>query len=975
VSKIPTRLTFSYTGYETTTIDATSGKGVDMGLSEGSQLNEVIVTALGIERATKSLSYSAQKVGGDNINTIRDQNFLNSLSGKVAGAVVTGSSSGVGGASRIVLRGNRSITQNNDALMVVDGVVIDNSKFGQVGNDFGGYNGSDGAANINPDDIESITVLKGSNASALYGANAANGVLIITTKKGKAGKITTDVNSGFTVENAFILPNFQNEYGQGSAGTFAPRSGNSWGPKMTGQGIDKDWLGRGGQSLNAQPNNVRDFFENAVSLNNSFGITGGTDKLSTYISYANNRANGIIQNNKLNRHTLNLRINSQITDRLSADGKLTYINQSIDGKPKAGEENGHIVDMYFTPRNISAQDLEDNYDKEIDGVPSYWTSSSIYQNPYWMANKTSQNERRNRVLALGSLKYEITSWLSAQGRVSMDRYNDQIENIFSEKTILFAQGGGSYGKSNANVSLNVLDFLLSGKHELGSKFSLNYNLGTSRQQNKYDFVGNFANGLSVPNKFDLSFAKALNTSTAASEVEIQSVYGTAQLGFNNYLFLDVTSRQDWSSTLPSPHSYFFPSVGLTAVVSEMAKMPDWISFGKVRVSHAITGNGVGFSRLLPIYEFRQGGTNGYIFRDSRLNNPELKPELTTSTELGLDWRFFHNRFGIDLTLYKTNTRNQELSIQLPLPTGYSTKFINAGNIENKGIELQLSATPIKGKNLSWDAQVNFARNINKVVELFENDPKKTAVISGSYGRSADVIVAPGGSVGDLIAYRWANTKVDGAYSYVEGAGDRLVDVNGKPIPTKALEVIGNYNPKYTLGFSNTVNYKNFSLGFLLDGRFGGIMVSGTEANLAFYGLSDYTTANRDTWTVGGVKEGGGANDKAINAEQFWQTVSGGRYSWGEFFAYDATNVRLRELSLGYNFKLKSTAIKALKVSLIGRNLAMLYRGSAILDIPGVPTRKLPFDPDMNLSASNWQGVDYGNMPSTRMFGVNMKLSF
>jgi outer membrane receptor protein involved in Fe transport len=557
----------------------------------------------------------------------------------------------------------------------------------------------------------------------------------------------------------------------------------------------------------------------------------------------------------------------------------------------------------------------------------------------------------------------------------MDRYNESVENIFYEKTILFAQGGGSYGLSNANVNLRVLDLLFTGKHSLGNNLSLNYNLGTARQQNNFDYTRNFANGLSVPNNFDLSFGKSLALGTDAAQVEVQSVYGTAQLGYNNYLYLDATARQDWSSTLPAPHSYFFPSVGLTAVVSEMTKMPDWISFGKVRLSYAVTGHAVEFEHLRPSYAFAQGGSNGFIFRDSRLNNPDLKPELTNSLELGMDWRFFKNRLGVDLTLYKTNTNNQELSISLPLGTGYQSKFINAGNIENRGLELQLSFTPVKSNNFSWDANLNFARNINEVIELFPDDDKKVAVISGSYGRSADVIVRPGGSVGDLIAYRWANTKVDGNYTYVEGAGERLL-IDGKPVSTKVQEVIGNYNPKFTLGFGNTLNYKNFSLGFLLDGRFGGIMVSGTEANLAFYGLSDYTTLNREAWTVAGVKEGGGANDVAINAEKFWTTVSGGRYSWGEFFAYDATNVRLRELSLGYNFKLKSTdAIKGLKISLIGRNLAMLYRGSAILDIPGVPKRKMPFDPDMNLGASNWQGVDYGNMPSTRMFGVNLKLSF
>jgi len=948
-SKSPTKLTISLIGYETITLDAEAGRAAQVSMSGDATLQEVVVTALGIERAQRTLTYAAQKIDGNQINEVRDANFVNTLSGKAAGIVVTQAAGGPGSATRVTMRGNRSIQGSNNALFVVDGVPVDNSVTGgNVGNDFGGYNGSDGAANINPDDIESISILRGAAASVLYGSRASNGVILITTKKGKAGKVSIDVNSGVMTESPFLLPSLQNEYGQGNGGASNTTSSGSWGGKAT-----------------TYEDNVSSFFRNAVSLNNSVSITGGTEKMQSYVSFSNNRAQGIISNNDLNRNTLTLRLSNQFSKRFSTDAKLTYTNQKIENKIKVGEESGIVMNIYKMPRSISNESIQKFEDE--NGNPQYWTSSSIYMNPYWTLNRTANDESRNRITSLLMAKYQLTDWLTLTGRASLDRYGDKVTRTFYDKTLLFAQTGGSYQEGYYNISERNLEAFLQGNNKLGGAISLNYTVGTavSRREGSTTFTN--ANGLLVPNKFDLSFAKQLSTFTEAPKREIQSVFATAQFSFKDYLFLDLTGRNDWASTLPdNANSYFYPSVGMNAIVSDMTNMPSWVSFLKVRGSWTQVGSDVPQGILSQTYSFGQGGTSGFIGRDGTLPIPNAKPEITTSLEFGIDWRLFHNRLGVDLTWYKTNSVNQLLRLALAAPSGFSDQFINAGDIQNTGIELTVSAAPIRKSNgFNWNMNLNYGRNVNKVVELHPDI--KIAFLSGGYGRTAGPIVKEGGAYGDLYGEGW---KTD-------DQGRHLVDANGKPVGSGGGNtLVGNFNPKFTLGWNNDFSYKNFSVGILLDGRFGGVMVSGTEANGAFDGTSDYTTAFRDGGLIlDGVSATGEKNTKAIDAETFWTTVSGGRYSWGELFTYNATNVRIRELTAGYNFNFKNQPIRSAKLSVVGRNLLFLYRGNATVEIPGMPERKLPFDPDINLGAGNFQGVEYGNLPSTRSIGLNLKLTF
>ena len=956
-------LEFTYTGYVSQKFTVGTQTIINVTLAEGVALSEIIVTALGISRERKSLSYAAQTIQGGQLTQVRDANFVNTLQGKVAGLVVTSASSGVGGATRVNLRGNRSIQSSNNALFVVDGVPVDNSIPGQVGNDFGGYNGSDGVANINPDDIESINVLKGAAASVLYGSRAANGVILITTKKGSAGAISVDVNSGAQFDAPLTLPQLQNEYGQGHGGAFGAKASASWGPKMNNQAVI-DWTGKA-QGMVPQPNNISDFFQIGSSFNNSVGIKGGTDKVQSYFSFTNNQAAGVVPGNTLDRNTINLRISTNLSKKFSTDAKVTYVNQILNNKLRSGEESSEVMNLYKTPRSIRIEDMQ-NYESEA-GVPTYWTSSSIYMNPYWTINRTSADEERTRTTGLVSATYQINDDIKVLARVSLDQYTDKGENTFFNNTLLFAWLGGTYQKSFRQVQERNSELLLIGNKKLNNKVKLSYTFGVADVARKSDFTQTSANGLLVPNKFDLGFARNLAVGTGLVERDLQSVFGSVQVSLKDYLYLDVTARNDWSSTLPAPHSYFYPSLGLTAVLSDMVELPSFISFAKLRGSYTRVGNDAAPYLLTQTYSFSQGGVGGFINRDATQAFGELKPELTTSLEFGFDGRFFDNRMGLDVTFYKTNSINQLLSLPLAPASGFSNQYINAGDIENSGVELTLTGSPIKKNDLTWDVMLNYARNVNAIVALHP-DIKQTFISSG-FVRTAGVLVKEGGAYGDLYADGWARTP----------SGQLIMDGAGKPLVSSTQEYLGNFNPKFTLGLNNAFSFGKIRLNVLVDARIGGVMTSGSDASLAFDGSSAITTAYREGgWVLPGVTLSNNEyipNTYPINAETFWTTVSKGRYSWGQVFTYDATNVRIREAAVGYDITINSQYVKKATLSIVARNLFFLAKGNAIIDIPGIPTRKMWFDPDVNLGASNYQGVEFGTLPSSRSIGLNLSLSF
>ncbi|MCP9237106.1 SusC/RagA family TonB-linked outer membrane protein [Lewinella sp. JB7] len=948
LTQVPATIMVTYIGYASREVRV-DGDQSDLlfRLSEGANLDEVVVTALGIERSTKNITYAVQELDGDQVRTTRDPNFANTLNGKVAGLVVTTGAGGPGGAARIVLRGNRSISGSNNALVVVDGVPIDNSTRGQVGNDFGGYNNIDGVSNINPYDIESVSFLKGGAAAALYGSRGANGVMLITTKSGSEGRIRVDVNSGVSFESPSLLPEFQNTYGQGNGGVSNETASGSWGGATT-----------------TYPDNVEDFFRTGVSLDNSISLSGGTEQTQAYFSYTNNRNQGIISNNELNRNTFNLRLQQKIGNKIHGDFKATIVDQSIDNKVKVGEESGIVQNLYKIPRSVDLANYEDFQDE--DGNPRYWTTSSIYTNPYWTLNRTLNDDNRDRRMFLGSLTYDVTDKIKLTGRASLDRSNDLLTFRFYDRTLLFAGPGGTYQEGSGYFQENNFDLFLNGYQDINEDFRVDFLVGTAlnQRESKYTFVN--ANGLLVPNKFSTDFGINVSTNSTVSQREYQSVFGTASMTFRNYLVLDASARNDWSSTLPAPHSFFYPSVGLSLIVTDMLRLPEFFSFAKLRGTLSEVGNDADPYRLLNTYSVQQGGTNGFIAQDATRNIPDLKPEITRSLEFGADVRVLRGRLGVDFTWYKTNSFNQLFLVPLPAPTGFSDQYINAGDVQNKGVELTIQARVIEQENFGYRSTVNFARNVNTIVELSERT--KRVFLGGGFGRTAGPLVEEGGRYGDLYGEGWAR----------DDQGRFIVDDMGLPVGSGGGEtLIGNFNPDYTIGWNNNFDFLGFNVSFLIDGRFGGVMVSGTDANLAFDGTADYTAAFREGGLVlPGVTEDGTPNNVAITAEQLWTRVSGGRYSFGEFFAYDATNVRVREVSVGYSIPLpENLRIRTARVSLTGRNLLFLYRGKALLDIPGIPERTMNFDPDIQLGAGNYQGVEYGSLPSTRTIGVNLQLGF
>lgn len=964
-------LVFSFIGFRTQEVVVGNKTSINVEMSEDAeQLREVVVTALGIERDTRSLAYATQSIKAKELVEVRDpNNLLNSFQGKIANAVVTQGSGGPGSGARIVLRGNRSIQGNNNALIVVDGIPINNNTFSVPSNDFGAVAGSDGAANINPDDIESLTVLRGASAAALYGSQAGNGVIVITTKKGKRSGLGVTINTGITAEQAFALPRFQNAYGQGSGGILNPTAGDSWGASLSGQSYT-NYLGEQ-RSYSPQEDNVKDFFRTGVTLNNSIGISGGNEKMQTYLSYTNNRVQGIIEKNDLIRHTFNLRLSNQVTSKFSTDAKITYIVQDIENKPRTGEENAPVIDIYQIPRNVSIDDARRFEAISGEGVPTPtpWPStvSSIYQNPYWMINRTSINESRNRLIGFLSARYQLTDWLNVTGRASIDRSFDNNTEQYSEGTILYtnAGGGGTYAKQYITNTQRWFDVMLQGSNKISSDLSVDYRIGTIFQDNLTESDRVSSNGLNVTNQFSLEFLTNPAFTSDFLQTRINSTFGQASLSYKDALFVEGTVRTDWDSRLPSPYSFTYYSAGVSAVLSELMQLPSAISFLKLSANYAQVGNGGGAQLRFNTYQYSPGAGNGFIFRSTRQAIPDLKPEIVSNTELGIESRFFSERLGLSIIYYNSNSENQLLVVPLPAPTGFQSRYINAGNIRNRGVELVLSATPIKVGDFQWDVTYNLGINRNKVIELDEN--LKQVELGGGFARSATPIVREGGSFGELIAFKWARND----------QGQFLVNANGLPISTVTQESIGNFNPDATMGLTNSFSYGPFSLRVLIDGRVGGTIVSGTEMNLAFSGITEATEENREGgWNLGGVNASGQPVGATVTAQQFWQTASGKRNGTGEFFAYDATSFRVRELSLGYEIPVPSGwPIRSARLSFVARNVMWLYRGKSKLDIPGLARRTMWFDPDMSLGNGNFQGVEYGTLPATRSIGFNLGVTF
>jgi TonB-linked SusC/RagA family outer membrane protein len=970
-------LVFSSVGFGTKEMPVGSASEINVGLTEStSSIDEVVVTALGISRDKKALGYSVQKIDGKDLTVARETNVVNSLAGRIAGVVINRTTGGPGSSSRVVIRGERSLLGNSQPLYVVDGVPINNSQPGQSG-EFGGSDAGDGIGNLNPDDIESMDVLKGGAAAALYGSLGQNGVIMITTKKGAASKglgVTYGLN--FTSDSPMTSRAYQNKYAQGNTvntnGVFSlnylPNAEGTWGPLMTGQTV-KDWAGRD-YALSNQ-DHAKAFFQSANAITHSLSVSGGNAQSQVYFSATNLNNNGLVPNNNLNRTSMTLRLTHKMSEKLSMDAKVNYIYQNIVNRPQGGEDAGNVFsDILRMPVNIPTSTLQD-YEIVTGGRPSpNFFTSTLLMNPYFLANRIRPEEIRNRFIGLLSTKYQFTPDLFLQLRGGLDTYFDNNERKVFAGTPAFLSNNttnGDYRTDTRRVSILNGDFLLAYKKNISKDLSLGLTAGGNIRKDVISSSIQSAGGLDIANFFSVVNGLNRTNSQNYEPKEVQSLYGTGQLGYKEMLYLDLTARNDWSSTLPAnAWSYFYPSVTVSGILSNMFQMPEAISFAKLRGAWVEVGNDTDPFRTAQ-YLVAANGVGGTILTNNTTLTigQNLKSERTRNIELGADIRFLQNRIGLDFTYYKSNSFNQLGTLPLSPTSGFTAKFVNFGNIQNEGIEIVLNADVTKTKDFSWKTLVNYARNRNTVVEL---DPEgKILNYSLGNNRIASISAKNGDRIGELFVKGFLRDE----------KGNVLVNsATGLPITNPSQIYIGNANPDFTLGWVNTFTYKGIKLDVLIDGRFGGKVVSHTEARLSELGLAERTLEGREgTYITKGVKatldgttwkSTGVDNDIKISAQSYWASVGARGAPVGEAFAYDADNIRLRQLTLSYSLPkalISKTPFKSVSASVFGRNLFFLSKSA-------------PFDPEIALNTGlNGQGIDFYSLPTTRQMGFSLNVGF
>lgn len=957
-----TVLQYSFIGFVLQEITVGDKSAINVTLREDTKaIEEVVVTAMGIEKSKRSLSYTTEQVNVESITTVRDPSLATSISGKVAGVSISNSAgaSGVGGSSRIIIRGNRSISGGNQPLIVVDGIPYSNAK-GVISSSSGTreVDSFDGFSNINGDDVQSINILKGPAAAALYGSAANNGVIIVTTKKGKMGKPQVEFNSITTVDLPYMYPEMQNEYAQGSGGIYnSTIEIQSWGPKMNGQTVT-NWTGEQ-TTLTPQPNNVKDFFESGYNLTNTLSYSTGSEKSTAYFSYSNTTAKGVLKTDKLQRHNFNLRLSSELISKLKLDFKMTYFWQEMANRPASGDDYfSPMQSLLRMPRSMRTQDIKnfEYYTAEGSLKQNMWVPGGTDKvlNPYWAMYRRVAPTSRDRITTFASLRYDITDWLWAQGRVSLDAIHDDGEEKIYWDAAYINDGTGNY-YTVFNKARNVTaDFMLNFHKDLTNGLGFSAMAGAEIKDSRARNQKATTNGLTVENKFALNYGKSNTTTDGESRTQIQSLFGTAQVSYKSLLYLDFTARNDWNSTLPAPYDYFYPSVGITGIISDLFELPEVISYAKVRASYAEVGSGAGFASIFQTYGRNTDGPIGQITTSGSKVAEQLIPERSKSWEAGAELKFFKNRLGLDITWYKSNTINQLISVSAPPTSGYTSTQINCGDIQNTGVELMISATPVDNSLFSWDTYLTFSKNNNEVKELYKGIEKY--VLDGANLSLGEARVEVGRPYGEIYSRGFRR----------DDQGRIIVASTGLPMITALPDTyLGNFNYEWQSGLSNTLRYKNWHLNFLIDLNYGGVRQSATESMLAATGGGKRTLYGREGFVFDGVKEDGSVNDIQIKAEGYWSVVGGRSSNNGpvELFNYEATNSRLRELSLGYKIPVRSSTVRALTVSVVGRNLFYFYNGCEW------------FDPDVTYDTGvNGQGGENSFHPGTRTLGFNIKLS-
>lgn len=937
-------LEISYIGYKTQTLPVRAKLGQIVMKEDTEVLDEVVVTALGIKRSQKALSYNVQEVKGDALTAVKDANFMNSLAGKVAGVQISSGATGAGGAARVVMRGMKSLTKDNNALYVIDGVPVFNTGSSGGEGQYGAMGGSDAVADLNPDDIASVSMMTGPSAAALYGSAAANGVVLITTKKGQTEKTNLTVSNSTTFSKAYIMPEMQNRYGT-SAGLF------SWGA-ATDRRYDPS-----------------DFFNTGTNIINSIALSTGNAKNQTYLSASTTNSDGILPNNSYNRYNFTARNTTNfLNDRLTLDIGAQYIIQNNKNMVSQGQYYNPLPALYLFPRgdNFDEIRLYERYDTDYGYMKQYWPygdGGMSLQNPYWIQNKILRTSEKKRYMLNASLKWKVTDWFNITGRVNLDNsdYRNRSEKSASTLTTFCGVNGGLEDAMRQERSIYA--DVLGNIDKTFGEFRLNANFGASIYHTSMNQLS-IAGDLKIPNFFqmnNINYSANYKPDPQGYDDEIQSVFASAELSWRNQLYLTVTGRNDWDSKLAySKHpSFFYPSVGLSAVLSDMLELPEVISYAKIRGSYTIVASS--FDRFL---------TNpGYVYNAQTHNweNPtvypmdDMKPEKTKSWEIGLNLKFWENRFNLDATYYRSNTLNQTFSVDIPPSSGYNKAIVQAGNVQNQGVELGLGFHD-EWAGFGWSTNAAFTLNRNKVIRLASGsvnpvtgeDIQMENMPVGWLGKenvAPRVILTEGGSMTDIYVYNQLTR---------DNNGNIKVDQNGNlsmtssSTPTK----VGDLDADFNLGWTNHFTYKGIDLGVVLSARVGGLAYSATQGILDYYGVSEASATARDN---GGIP----INNGLVTAQKYYQTIGTGEGGYGRYYLYSATNVRLQELSLNYTLPKKwFKNVANITLGVVGRNLWMIYC-------------KAPFDPELSAAtASNYyMNVDYFMQPSLRNIGFNVKVQF
>ncbi len=970
VSSPQATLRFSFVGFETLDVPLNGRNEIEVLLRPSvAVLGEVVVTALGIERQSRAVGYAVSQVNARDLIAGTESNFGNLLQGKVAGLEISPTAGGVGASTRIVIRGVSSLTGDNQPLIVVDGVPIDNSTIGSAGM-WGGFDGGDGISSLNPNDVESISVLKGAAAAALYGTRARNGVILINTRSGKGRRgLNVEISTTLTAEEALVgFADYQSEYGQGRRGqkpasrAQALETGlSSWGARLDGTPVIQ-FDGQARPYKAVIQNRLKAFYRSGLSTSNTLSLSGGSDNAAVYFSATQFNAQSIVPGSGLQRTSLTLR-GTATFGRLTADVKANYINELVDDRTNLSDRPGNPnFSIAFLPPNVHPNTLKPGYTpsgSELQIVSDIFTT-----NPWFVVNRFQADDDKDRLIGALDLEYRLTDWLSIEGRTGLDWYTLRRRTLTPPGTLY--RPGGDMEDNEWRVIENNTDLLLKAQYQFSPSLGMNAYGGGSLRWRQMEQIGVYGAGFKVPGLITIANTQNLSPRYDFEEKQINSLYGAVEFSYNSYLFLNLTARNDWSSTLPPENnSYFYPSISTSFVFSDVLPVPSWLNFGKLRAAWAQVGSDTDPYMLLLTYQIgdvsHQGRPVGYIAQQS-IPLKDLKPTLTTEIELGANLEFFDNRLGLDLTWYRRKTINQILSTTISEASGFNERVINAGAIRNQGIELLLTGSPIRTPEVFWNLRINYAKNLNKVLSLAGE--QKVLVLDESRLRTAWITAEVGKPYGTIWGYR-----------YLRDSQGRIVhDASGLPMRDPERAILGRGTPDWTAGFSSEVGYKNLSLSLLIDVKWGGQLFSGTNAYAYIYGLHKNTLKGRAECdaagypTAGcmvgeGVTPNGQPNTVKVLPEAYYGRIGA---QIAEEFVYDANFIKLRELRLGYRLPdrwLIRSPLRSVTVALVGRNLAYLYNS-----VPNI-------DPESSYNNGNAQGLELAGVPQTRSLGLSLNMRF